>query len=289
MDILREVFVFVARSLVILVMVDVGLRTDPAALRRCFALPAFRRGMLVAVLAVPLLAIAVARFWPLGGPAAMAIALMGIAPGHPMSIRISRKQHADVELATALSLSLAVTTILVVPLWALVLNAVFPVKLHLSVAGVAGTLALNVLLPFGLALAARVISPRGARRLATVTGVLLLAALLLVFVAALKVSAPALSRVNGWVIGAMLVVTLGSALMGHLAGGPDPADRRTVGIAAVFGNPAIALHIAALSFPHTHAAPIVLAYLLLRTVALIPYLAWSRRHARGHPASQAHS
>jgi BASS family bile acid:Na+ symporter len=81
---------------------------------------------------------------------------------------------------------------------------------------------------------------------------------------------------------AIVVITLGGAAIGHLAGAPRVADRRTLAIAAAYGNPALVLAVAKLSYPQADALAAVGAYLLIRVATLTAYLAWEGRGTSRH-------
>src|SRR5204863_4672887 len=85
---------------------------------------------------------------------------------------------------------------------------------------------------------------------------------------------------------AVIVLTLGAALLGYLAGAPAPADRRVTGVATALGNPGLALAVIAASFPGFKAAAFVIAYVILRKLALIPFEQWVKHRAHTPPTPQ---
>jgi BASS family bile acid:Na+ symporter len=67
---------------------------------------------------------------------------------------------------------------------------------------------------------------------------------------------------------------------GHLLGGPDPEDRSVLAIATASRHPAVALAIAASSFPDEKlVVPAILMYLLVNALVSSLYLFWCKRHA----------
>jgi hypothetical protein len=89
---------------------------------------------------------------------------------------------------------------------------------------------------------------------------------------------------------AMVVFVVLSAMIGNLAGGSDPADRTLAANAAVMGNPALAMLVAATSYPNVKVLPTMAALIVLRFVGLVLYkrlvhrLATRPRHVRRHAA-----
>jgi bile acid:Na+ symporter, BASS family len=130
----------------------------------------------------------------------------------------------------------------------------------------------------------RRIWPKGADLLAPIVRVLFYASLALVAIAALAVTWRGLGRVTPWAWLAMLMVTLGAAALGDFfGGGRDPHDRATAAYAVVLGNPAVAIQVAALSYPSLKLAPVILAYVVLRAILVLPYAVALRHHRLTSP------
>ncbi len=96
-------------------------------------------------------------------------------------------------------------------------------------------------------------------------------------IAALAATWQNLERLTPRVWLAMLLITLGAAALGDFFGGRDPHERSTAAYAVVLGNPAVAIQVAALSYPSLKLAPVILAYVVLRAILVIPYAVVTRR------------
>ncbi len=119
--------------------------------------------------------------------------------------------------------------------------------------------------------------PRAARRIEPVVRIVF-AVVLIVFAAiALAMTGRHLVALSPWAWAAMVVVTLGNALLGDLATRGDAADRLTIALAVVLGNPAIALLVARTTDPDTGVAPFIVLYAMVRAGLLIPYRLAARR------------
>jgi BASS family bile acid:Na+ symporter len=86
---------------------------------------------------------------------------------------------------------------------------------------------------------------------------------------------------NGTLIAILAFIGAGLAL-GHLLGGPDPEDRAVLALATATRHPGVAMVIASGNFPGEKlVAPALLLYLIMATIASIPYLKWLKRRHQG--------
>lgn len=85
---------------------------------------------------------------------------------------------------------------------------------------------------------------------------------------------------NGVLLMLIVLAVIGLAV-GHLLGGPRPADRTSLALATASRHPAVALAIATsgtISEPKPELG-IILLYLLVATVVSLPYQTWRKRQA----------
>jgi BASS family bile acid:Na+ symporter len=97
---------------------------------------------------------------------------------------------------------------------------------------------------------------------------------------------PVLVQVRFTTYAAMFVSVLAATVLGAWAAGAWREDRRTLGVAVAQGNPGLGLAVIAASHPGFKPAAIVVAYVLVRAVAMVPFKVWSRR-ARRYPGGAA--
>jgi len=280
MTIARAVSGWCAGQLVFLLMFATGLVLDWKQLRQRVHRGPFWGGCAVALFAVPLLAFVVATLVPIGPRARGLLLIMAASPGLPMAVRTARRQQSDVPLALALAVTLSLAAIVMLPLWLVAVGAAFDFDLYARPRSLLLAVATAVIVPLGLGVAVRRMLPNLAPRLYRLVDIVFKVAFAIVGVAVLVTYAPVLGLINVWVVLAMLLVIGGSALLGHLAGGPQPEDRVIVAIAASFGNPMLALHVVQVSYPELQLAPLIFAYLVLRALALAPYFRWRRTRGR---------
>ncbi|MBN8226052.1 symporter [Corallococcus macrosporus] len=240
---------------------------------------AFARGLGVCIVGVPLLAIVVAKVLPLGPVAAAVIALMAFCPGLPMALNLVSQQKGNLPLTLALSITLSLVAIVSMPLSLALLARLFPVAIQPpSYGALLGRVILPFLVPFALGIGLQKLSPVWARRLVKPVKLYFNVSLAVAGLVLLVAGFPLLKHLHFWSIVAMVLVTLGSAALGHVAGRPRPEDRTALAISAVFGNPAFAFCLGGSTYPMKSLLGVMGLYLVIRTLALVPYLLWNQRH-----------
>ncbi len=235
---------------------DVGLSVRAGELRAEMRNPVLWRILpRRARLAAWMLAILVAAALPLGPVARGVIVLMAVSPGAPLLIQKGRSQGRQ-SLAVAAAVVLTLAAIVTLPIELLILNRMFPLRLHASVPALVSNILPKLLIPLVVGAALRRTWPKGADVLAPVVRVL--------FYVAARASWPLphwpatwqqLGALHPWVWLAMLAVTLGAAALVDFFGG---RENRTIGRRPPmpsFRNPAVAIQVAAFSYPSSSFAP----------------------------------
>jgi BASS family bile acid:Na+ symporter len=275
-EILRSLVRLASSKLVVLLALEVGLALGTGDLRRQLHNPVLGRTLLVALLGVPMLAVLVAVTLPLGPVARGALVLLSVAPGAPMLMH-KAQASGNVALAAALAIALTLAALVFVPVELLVLNRLFRSQFVASIPALLDSLVPKLILPLALGVTVRRLWPEGARAIDPAVRALFYVALLFAVAGALASSWREVLRMTPWAWLAMLIVTLGAVWLGDAFGGRDPRDRATAAYAVVLGNPAIAMSVAAVSYPALHAVPVIVAYALLRAVFVLPYAAVAQR------------
>ena len=263
-------------QLVALLALEVGLGLGSGDLWREIRNPVLGRTLLVALVGMPMLAILVAAALPLGPVARGVIVLMAVSPGAPMLMNRSQAS-GNVALAAALAVALTVAAVVFLPVELFVLNRLFPWRLHASTPALLENVVPKLILPLVVGTMLRRLWPKGAAKLAPIVRALFHAAFLVAVVGALAMSWREILHMGPWAWIAMLIVTVGAVLMGDALGGRDPRDRATAAYAVVLGNPAVAISVAAVSYPELHVVPLIIAYAVLRAVFVLPYAVLAHR------------
>jgi len=158
--------------------------------------------------------------------------------------------------------------------WVAILDRYYPYELGITPFQVLSKVASQVLLPLAIGMAVRRFVPQIADLAARVVQYFFLASLAAAGGVALYLGAPVFLQVEPKVLLAVVLVVLGAELMGFFAAGPDLEARRTVAVASALGNPGLGLAVIAASYPNFKAAAFVMAYVVARKIALIPFEAW---------------
>lgn len=286
---LSTILHFLAAHAIVALMLSVGLQTDHSVFRELAARwKLVARALAVVWIGVPLLALIMIGLFQPHPIGAATMLVMAISPGVPLVLPNARKAHGDYETALLVLISTAITALVMVPLWSAILDRVTPLRLPIAPIDVAVTLIPTLLIPFAVGRITTDLSPRLAGKLARVFTILFIVGFVLLILGMLAKSLPMLRHLSLRGLVAVVLLTLGSAAMGYAAGGPRPGARISIAFASALGNPALAIAIATRSYPERAALPLIGAYLVLRTLSLIPFRLWLARHgARNRPAPQA--
>jgi predicted Na+-dependent transporter len=221
------------------------------------------------------------RITPVAPPAQLAIALMALCPSAPLTLRKAKEHGGDRDLAALLQVLAALTAIVSIPLLADLFRSSFGVQgWHLEPQQVAQQIISVQLLPLGLALLVRRWRPDLASRLEAPIEKLAGLLLMLLIVAVLIKTFPLLAGyipANGPALLVMVLVVLGSLVLGYGLGGPGKRDRVTGSLLTSMRNPGLALLFASLYAPTPEPVKVgILCFLLIRVVLSIPILRWLR-------------
>jgi bile acid:Na+ symporter, BASS family len=275
---------FIVIASIMLQVFGVGVQADPTSLLTCVR----RRSWLIRIVlamfvGVPALAVVLAKASAASTLVKGAMLLMATAAVAPMLPKKLLKLGVDAAFAESLSAVTMVLAIPLVPLTAAALGAIVGREIVVSPAAVAGTLGSTFLLPFAIGMALkRSLGDNSARigHWAGMVGSLVLGALVvLLLVAQRDVIFPLLWQS----LPVIAVFVAGSLLIGHLLGGPDPAERTALAVATVTRHPGLAILIATTNFPNANLLPAILAVVLGSAIAAIPYTAWRKQALTPRP------
>ena len=263
------------------VMFDIGLAIVPGEFRWVWQRPGLMAKALFSILiAVPALALVIARALELPRAAEVGIVLMAISPGAPVALRRSLGAGAHRSFAPALQIVVAVLAVVSMPLSIAALDAIYGAAATIAPWHLAKQVFTLQLLPLGLGMLARqLFGPARAEwlapRLARIGAGLLVAVVLLILIEIWGNIVAAGLRVAL----AIVLVTVASLAVGDRLGGPDAATRTATAICCAARNGGLALLVATLNSAPPAIKATVLAYVVISAVTLIPYVTWRRRAA----------
>jgi BASS family bile acid:Na+ symporter len=269
---------------IVCIVFAVGLRASLADLLFLWRRPALLlRSVLAMLVIMPVVAIALTTWFDAPRAAEIVLIATAIAPVPPLLPRRQAKAGGHQHYAVSLMATLALLSIVTIPVSVELLELYSGQPLTMPMAKVTQVAAVSVLLPLMAGLALRAWTPAAERvdRAASLLGFTLLAVGVVLLLAA------------GWrgiwaeaTGGTLLLVTLFVAIgviVGRALGGPDPRNATVLGLSSACRHPAMTLSIASASFPDQRFGGIVLLYLLAGLVLLTPYVAWSRQRAADEP------
>jgi BASS family bile acid:Na+ symporter len=236
------------------------------------------KAILAVVVIPPFAAGAIISFTPLEPVVKAGIMLMAISPVPPLVPGKELAVGGRKEYAYGLYTAMALLTIVSVPAVIALTTTLFGRHDFVSVAGIARTVGLGVILPLVIGVMIREIAPVFAQRCWRLVYQLSMVLVLLAFTPVLIQAWPALADMigNGTVL-AMAAVTLIAMLGGHALGGPDRRDRATLAMCASVRHPGIAMSIAGASFQDHRVSAAVLLFMLVGLIVAAPYTAWIKR------------
>jgi BASS family bile acid:Na+ symporter len=261
-----------AAATVFTVMFGLGLGLRPREFLLAWRRPQRMLVALFAVLvAVPVLAIVVARGLRLPLAAEVGIALMAIAPGAPIALQRSLGAGAERCFAPGLQVTVALAAVVSMPASVALLDQLFNTNAVLSHWHVMKQVSVVQLLPLATGVAIGRLLPGPASRLAAHVerfGKLLLLVLVGVAVAAfwtvIIAAGPAVAL-------AAALTTAAALAVGHWLGGEDPGTRTAVAIASAARNPGLALLVASLNSAPPAVKATLLSYMVVAAFTVLPY------------------
>ncbi len=247
------------------------------------------RSLAAMFIVMPLFALTIARLFDLHPAVKIALVALALSPVPPVLPQREVKAGGRSSYALGLMATAALLSIVFIPAALHLLGRFLDRPLDLA-PGVVASLALtSVLVPLAAGMAFRAafrsLADRITKPVSRFASVLLALGAVAVLVTALPSSLRLIG--NGTVLALVAFVAVGLAV-GHALGGPVRDDRIVLALSTACRHPAIALAIAAATFPTERAAvAAIVLYLLINIVVAIPYVT-SQRHAapaRFEPAS----
>jgi len=274
----EQVLAVVAAVTIFVLMFDLGLGIALRQFRWVWQHPGLiARALFCVLIAVPALAVLVARTFELARPVQIGIVLMAISPGAPVALRRSLAAGGHRSFAPALQILLAFLAVASMPLSITLLNEVYAGRASIAPGDVAKQVFIAQLLPLGFGIALRNTLPALTSRLAPhVTRVATLTLIAFVTLAIVDIWQPVIEAGSRIVL-AIVTITWLALTLGHLLGGPHEATRTAVAISSAARNAGLALLVATLNAAAPEIGATVLAYLLISAIAIVPYAMWRRR------------
>jgi len=270
----------VAMAAIFAFMFHLGATVDAREYRAAWREPSLMaKALLCALVAVPLVAVIVARALDLPRAAQVGLVLMAISPGAPIALRRALRAGGDTGFAVALQVTLAAASIVSLPASVAAFDEVFAGEARVDPRELSMQVFVGQGMPLLLGLLARRAAPRALARaepvLNSLAGILLAALLGLALVDVWRPVWQAGPRVAA----AIAVIAACAAALGHALGGPRQGTRRALAVACGARNVGLAMAVAGVNGASEEIQAAIVAYLVVAALVLTPYVAWQRRHA----------
>lgn len=216
--------------------------------------------------------------------AGLIVATLAVGIGPPASMNRMGPTAPTAREALELNIVVLAISLVFVPLAFALVAAMFHRNLSIGVGTVAKVVLGRALIPLLLGLGAARLFPRFSASRGPLLMKIVNIALLVLVAVALLVSWRGMLAIGGvgWIVCAAAVV--GSLLIGHLLGGPEPGSRSVVATASAMRFPALALALATATPAGRRLLPVVLDYAVLALLSVVLYGAIIGRWQRRRPA-----
>jgi BASS family bile acid:Na+ symporter len=229
------------------------------------------RSLLATCVLVPAFAIGLTLALRLPPTVGLGLTLLALSPSAPLAPRQALRLGGDPVYAFHLHLTLALLSVVILPPALGLLGRALHIPLRAEMRPIVLTLLLGQVVPLGVGLAVRALSPKLAAplgKIATAVGNVLLAVLLVIVVVT---SGRDIASLGGASLGAIFVVAVAALLVGHAVGGPARETRRVLAIESASRHPGVALLVATVNLPGENVLPAIGAYLIVSLLVVLAY------------------
>jgi BASS family bile acid:Na+ symporter len=216
---------------------------------------------------VPLLAYVITKVVPLDQSLQIGVILIGTAAGAPFIPKLVQGAKGNVAYAVGLMFLIMVVTIFYLP----IILPLLLLGVEVNPWDIAKSLIATMLIPLVIGMLIKSHSPDVADHWAPVMQKVSSLAILVLLVVGLGLNiSNILSFIGTLGIGAMVLLIVGSLLIGILFGGRDPGIRTAMGLSTANRNGAAALLVATQNFSGTDTLPYVLVGVVVMLLVVLP-------------------
>jgi len=277
---LQQLILFALQASIMVTIFGFGLAAKKDDLLHVVSRPGlFARSVLAMFVVMPVLAVALAKWFDFRPEVQIAIVALAISPIPPLLPRRQDKTAHRPSHALGLMVTMALLSIAIVPLSTHLLGLFYGRPFAMGPGPIARLILVVVILPLFTGMAVQALIPRLAQRIARPA--LLVASILLPVggVAILIASAHVVvALIGNGTLAVILAFIVAGLAVGHALGGPAPEDRAVLALSTATRHPGIAITVTAANYPGNHdIAAAILLYFVLNFAVSIPYVMWQRR------------
>jgi len=233
------------------------------------------RSLLSVFVVMPIVAVGMATMFEFRRGAEIALLALAISPVPPLLPTRETKAGGQESYGLALMATLALLSIVAVPLAAGILQRVLDVRLNADTRTIARIALVMAVLPLLAGVVLRAYTPAFADRIERPVSLVARVLLPLTVVALLAGTWRAVAgAVGGGALLAMVVFVTIGLVVGDFLGGPNHEDSIVLALSTACRHPAIALSIAAAPVPEEQFAGPILLYLIVNMIVGVAYLKW---------------
>jgi BASS family bile acid:Na+ symporter len=212
----------------------------------------------------------------------IALEALAVSPVPPFLPGKQLKLAESGAYTVGLFFAAALLSIVLVPATMAIVEALGFGRHHVSALSVLRIVATTVLVPLLVGIVVRALWPALAARAHPSVNRIAMGLLLVAMIPVVVSQWPAVrSLIGDGTLVAIAVATILGLAVGHVLGGPRPEDRSVLALATAARHPAVAIAIAAASFPEQKlVSAAVLLSLVVGSLASVPYVAWRRKSLR---------
>lgn len=234
------------------------------------------RSILSMNVAMPVFATLLVMLFDLHPAIKVTVVALALSPVPPFLPRTEIKAGGVSAYVVSLLVITALLSVVVVPLGSGLIERAFSIDGTLPLFNIGWSLAVTVTLPLIIGMivhdAAPGLAQRVAHAISTIGMVLLVVAFLPVVVTQWGMI---WSMVGNGTLVVLTVFALVGLAVGHILGGPEPADRVVLALSTASRHPGVAIAVASAYLPHQGAVlSVVLWHLVLGAVLSGPYVKW---------------
>lgn len=241
------------------------------------------RALLSLNVIMPVAMLLIALFFNLHPAVEVALIALAVSPVPPMLPGQLLKAGGTRAFTFGLLAAISLLSIIVIPVVLIVFDQLTPGEVKFSVPSIFMTVVTSVAVPIIIGMLIRHFAPNFSERYASTINKIAMIVLVVSFLPILIFGLLPLiwSIATGGAMLAIVAFTVIGITVGHLLGGPDPADRTALALATTARHPGIAIALASANLEATHfraAVAAVILYLLLSGIVATPYLNWLVGH-----------
>ena len=257
-----------AQITIFLLMLTIGLNEGFRNLSLLWRRPSLLvRCLIASFILVPLAAMAIVAIVPMSPTTRIGLMAMAICPGAPLMYKKLTQMKAVTSLAGSFQVTISLFAILVVPIWVLILNHLYPAQATVNSVDVFKQVVAVQFIPITVGLAlhewASDLADDLMEPVTKISSFMFLGMVIILLIVALL---PILKVGIVTAIGVVLFVAA-SIVIGHYLGGPEPETRLTIALANSTRNAGLALALTALNFKDPGILTVIAAIALLAFVA----------------------